>query len=61
MDMCAQIGMQAMKDPSRQLPDSEALMTPELDGAMQDVITRYWNTDESADDAQRAIASALRD
>jgi glucose/mannose transport system substrate-binding protein len=59
-DICAKEGMAIMKDKSRQLPNPEMLISPDVQGALQDVITQFWNTDESARDAQKAFASALK-
>jgi glucose/mannose transport system substrate-binding protein len=60
MDVCAQEGLQIMKDPTRQLPNPEMLVAPDLNGAIQDIITKFWNTGESVDDAANALASALK-
>ncbi|HEY9025212.1 MAG TPA: ABC transporter substrate-binding protein [Burkholderiaceae bacterium] len=60
LDTCAQQGVTIMKDASRQLPSPEMLISPDLEGALQDVITKFWNTNESVDDAQKAIAAALK-
>jgi glucose/mannose transport system substrate-binding protein len=60
LDPCAQIGVNIMKDASRQLPSPEMLITPDLEGALQDIITKFWNTSQSVDDAARAIAAALK-
>lgn len=60
MDICAQAGIQVMKDKSRHLPNPEMLMTPDLNGVLQDIVTKYWNTSQSADDAVKAIASAIK-
>jgi glucose/mannose transport system substrate-binding protein len=60
MDICAQAGVAIMKDASRQLPDSEMLATPDTIGAVQDVLTKLWNTNTSVDDAAKALAVALK-
>jgi glucose/mannose transport system substrate-binding protein len=60
LDLCAQQGVTIMKDVSRQLPTPEMLISPDLEGSLQDVITKFWNTTESVDDAARAIAAALK-
>jgi glucose/mannose transport system substrate-binding protein len=60
LDLCAQMGVTIMKDVSRQLPTPEMLITPDLEGSLQDVITKFWNTNESVDDAAKAIAAALK-
>jgi glucose/mannose transport system substrate-binding protein len=49
-----------MKDKSRQLPNTEMLATPDTTGALQDVLTSYWNKNQSADDAQKAFARAIK-
>jgi glucose/mannose transport system substrate-binding protein len=60
LDPCAQMGVTIMKDPSRQLPTPEMLINPDLEGALQDVITKFWNTNESVDDAAKSIAATLK-
>ena len=60
MDICAQTGLQVMKDTARQLPNSEMLVAPDVNGALQDVVTKYWNTNQSADDAAKAISAAIK-
>ena len=60
LDLCAQLGVNIMKDTSRQLPTPEMLISPDLEGSLQDVITKFWNTNESVDDAAKAIAAALK-
>ncbi|WP_133650405.1 ABC transporter substrate-binding protein [Paraburkholderia flava] len=60
LDICAKEGMEIMKDKSRQLPNPEMLIPPDLQGALTDVITNFWNKNQSVDDAQKAFASALK-
>ncbi|MGH8782144.1 ABC transporter substrate-binding protein [Paraburkholderia sp.] len=60
LDICAKEGMEIMKDKSRQLPNPEMLIPPDLQGALIDVITNFWNKNQSVDDAQKAFASALK-
>jgi glucose/mannose transport system substrate-binding protein len=36
------------------------LIPPDVQGALIDVVTNYWNKNQSADDAQKAFASALK-
>ena len=60
MDICAQQGIAVMKDKSRQLGNGEVYLTPDQNGALQDVITAYWNKNIAVDKAQRDIASALK-
>jgi glucose/mannose transport system substrate-binding protein len=61
LDICARQGLAIIRDKSRQLPNSEMLATPDTTGALQDVLTNYWNKNQSADDAQKAFARALKD
>ncbi len=60
LDLCAKEGIAIMKDKSRQLPNPEMLIPPDVQGALQDVITNFWNKNQSVDDAQKAFASALK-
>jgi glucose/mannose transport system substrate-binding protein len=60
LDPCARLGVAIMKDPSRQLPSPEMLVSPDMEGALQDVLTKFWNTNESVDDAVKAIVAALK-
>ncbi|QBQ97611.1 ABC transporter substrate-binding protein [Paraburkholderia pallida] len=59
-DVCAKEGMAIMKDKSRQLPNPEMLITPDVQGALQDVITNFWNKNQPVDDAQKAFANAIK-
>ena len=59
MDICAQAGVVALKDPSRQTPDPSMLMVPDIYGKVADVITKLWNTDMKVEDAQTQLVSAL--
>jgi glucose/mannose transport system substrate-binding protein len=36
------------------------LTSPDTNGALQDVLTNYWNKNQSPDDAQKAYARALK-
>jgi glucose/mannose transport system substrate-binding protein len=60
MDICAQQGIAVMKDKSRQLGNGEVYLTPDQNGALQDVITAYWNKNIPVEKAQRDIVTALR-
>jgi len=60
-DACAQKGMVIMKDRSRHVGVSEVYLTPDQNGALQDVLTAYWNSSSmTVDQAQKRVASALR-
>ncbi len=61
LDLCAKMGIAIMKDKTRQLPNAEMLVAPDLNGALQDVLTNFWNKNQSAEDAQKAFASALKE
>jgi glucose/mannose transport system substrate-binding protein len=61
MDMCAQAGMAIMKDKSRQVGMIEVHLTPDQNGALQDVLTTYWNTRMPVEKVQKSIVSALQD
>jgi glucose/mannose transport system substrate-binding protein len=60
MDICAQAGVQAMKDSSRHIANPDMLMTPDQVGAVQDVITKFWNNDQPIDDVVKALQGALK-
>ncbi|HEX9174007.1 MAG TPA: ABC transporter substrate-binding protein [Telluria sp.] len=60
-DACARQGMAIMKDRSRHLGVTEVYLTPDQNGAMQDVLTAFWNTGMTVEQAQKRIAGALRD
>ena len=60
MDICAQQGIAAMKDKSRQLPTSTMLVPTDVEGAMQDVVTNFWNKGQSVEEAAKALAAALK-
>jgi glucose/mannose transport system substrate-binding protein len=59
MDICAQAGVVALKDPARQTPDPSMLMAPDIFGKVADVITKFWNTDMKVEDAQNQLATAI--
>jgi glucose/mannose transport system substrate-binding protein len=60
LDACAQKGMAIVRDRARPLGVLEIYLTPDQNGALQDVLTAYWNTDMPVQRAQNSIASALR-
>ena len=61
MDSCAQTGLAVMKDKTRQVGNGEAYMSPDQNGAMQDLVTAYWNRDIPVEKMQKDLISALRD
>ncbi|WP_422018571.1 ABC transporter substrate-binding protein [Roseateles sp.] len=60
MDYCAQLGLTAMKDKSRQLANGEIYITPDQNGALQDVLTGYWNRNIPVEKVQKDIVNALK-
>jgi glucose/mannose transport system substrate-binding protein len=60
MDECAKIGIAIMKDRTRHVGIGEVYLTPDQNGAMQDVLTAYWNTRMPVEKAQKGIAAALK-
>ena len=44
LDACAQKGVKLLSDPARQAPSSEILAPPSLNGAIEDPISAFWNT-----------------
>jgi glucose/mannose transport system substrate-binding protein len=61
LDVCARQGLAIMRDKSRQLANSEMLASPDTTGALQDVLTSYWNRNQTPEVAQKAFARALKD
>jgi glucose/mannose transport system substrate-binding protein len=59
MDICAQAGVIALKDPARQTPDPSMLMAPDMYGKVGDVITKLWNTGMTPEEAQNQLVAAL--
>ena len=61
MDQCAQKGVAALKDPKKQIPGQTYLISPDENGALNDVITQYLNTpSETPDDFVAKFASAVK-
>ncbi|MHA4867018.1 ABC transporter substrate-binding protein [Duganella sp. PWIR1] len=61
MDICAQAGMAIMKEKTRAVGMIEVFLTPDQNGALQDVLTTYWNTRMPVEKAQKGIVAALQD
>lgn len=59
MDMCAQKGIEIMKDRSRVLGITEVYLSPDRNGSVQDVLTAFWNSNMPVEQAQKRIAAAL--
>lgn len=61
MDKCAQIGVASLKDPKKQLPSTSYLISPDENGALNDVITQYLNTPaETADEFVQKFGAAVK-
>lgn len=59
-DACARKGMAILRDRARPVGVAEVYLTPDQNGALQDVLTAYWNTPVPVERVQNSIASALR-
>ncbi len=59
MDICAQAGVQAVKE-GRLLQSDNELLSPDAKGAYEDVLSKFWNSDQSVDDAVKAVGVALK-
>ena len=59
MDLCAQAGAAALKDKSRQIAVPDMLMTPDMIGAVQDIVSKYWNNPQSVDEVVKALQAAV--
>ncbi len=44
MDVCAQAGAKAVSSPAGQAPARNMMVSADLDGALNDVITKFWST-----------------
>ncbi len=59
MDVCAQAGVQAIKE-GRLLASDNELLSPDAKGAFEDVVSKFWNSDMSVDDAVKSMTAALK-
>ena len=60
MDPCAQQGLAILRDKSRQLGNGEMYLTPDQNGALNDILTSYWNKPLPVEKIQKDMANALR-
>ena len=61
MDACAQKSMATLKDPAKQMPSINFLASPDLRGAVEDVVTQFWNTPSmTTDDFVTKFVGALK-
>jgi glucose/mannose transport system substrate-binding protein len=62
LDACAQKAMKLLADKTHQVPAQELLSPPAMTGAIEDVISQYWNTPSMTTDAFAAkVAAVLKD
>lgn len=62
LDTCAQKAMKLLADKSHQVPAQELLSPPAMTGAIEDVISQYWNTPSMTADVFAAkVAAVLKD
>lgn len=59
VDACASTGVKALKE-RRLLESQNQLMSPDANGAMDDAVSKFWNSDQSVDDALKAMTAALK-
>ncbi|MDR2327391.1 MAG: ABC transporter substrate-binding protein [Acidovorax sp.] len=59
LDVCAQAGLTAMKDPARHLAVPEMLMAPDMFGNVQDAISKFWNSNTSVEAVIHTLRKAL--
>ncbi len=60
MDICAQAGVKAMGNPARPIANPDMLMTPDMSGRVADIVSRFWNTNQTPEDAAKALAGAVK-
>jgi glucose/mannose transport system substrate-binding protein len=62
LDACAQKAMKLLADKTHQVPAQELLSPPAMTGAIEDVISQYWNTPSMTTDAfVSKIAAVLKE
>ncbi len=59
VDICSAGGLKAIKD-NRLVEGVDDLLSPDAKGAFEDAISKFWNSDQSADDAVKSVAAALK-
>jgi glucose/mannose transport system substrate-binding protein len=59
VDICAKAGVEAMKE-NRLLESNDQLMSPDANGAFEDAVGKFWNSNQSVDDVLKAINTALK-
>ena len=59
VDICAQAGVKAMQE-KRLMESEDILLNQDAVGAFNDAISKFWNSNQSVDDAQKALQAALK-
>ncbi len=59
VDVCTQAGVQAVKE-GRLLESDNDLISPDVKGAFEDGISKFWNSNQSVDDAVKVLSAALK-
>lgn len=59
VDICAAGGVKAVKE-NRLIEGIDDLLSPDVKGAFEDAISKFWNSNQSAEDAVKAVAAALK-
>ena len=58
LDSCAQKGLKLLADPAKQVPVVDMLLPADVVGALDDVITNFWNDKTATPDDMIAKFSA---
>jgi glucose/mannose transport system substrate-binding protein len=59
VDICAAGGVKAVKE-NRLIEGIDDLLSPDVKGAFEDAISKFWNSNQSAEEAVKAVAGALK-
>jgi glucose/mannose transport system substrate-binding protein len=59
VDICAAAGVKAIKD-NRLIEGIDDLLSPDVKGAFEDAISKFWNANQTTDDAVKAVSAALK-
>jgi glucose/mannose transport system substrate-binding protein len=59
LDICAQKAVKLLADKNHQVPAADLLAPPAFNGAMQDLVSQYWNTPSTTPDAFTAKVADL--
>ena len=59
VDSCAATGVKALKE-RRLLEAHEQFLAPDAVGAFEDAVSKFWNSDQSVDDALKAMQVAVK-